>query len=229
MIVRAQSLARRFQRRWAYAHIDLSIEKGERLLLIGANGSGKTTLLRSLATLLPPSRGELYLFDVPFEHSMKIRHRIGFVSHSSGLYLDLSARDNLRVYAAMMGVDKTTKELENILEQVGLELRNEPVRFYSAGMKKRVSIALLLLKNPELVLLDEPFSALDPKGVEEIGTLLTSLDATVVMSSHQVETASTLCTRALLLEDGVIRWEGEASSAWKAWRLAQRNPDRGSL
>ena len=95
-------------------------------------------------------------------------------------------------------------------------------------MKKRVSIALLLLKNPELVLLDEPFSALDPKGVEEIGALITSLDATVVMSSHQVEAASKLCTRALLLEGGVVRWEGEAKSAWKAWRLAQNTQERGS-
>ena len=227
MIIHAQSLARRFHRRWAYAHIDLSLHEGERLLLIGANGSGKTTLLRSFATLLPPSRGLLQIFGVPFEKTDQIRHRIGFVSHSSGLYLDLSAMDNLRIYASMMGSYKTTAELYEILAQVGLEVRHDPVRSYSVGMTKRVSIAMLLLKKPELILLDEPFSALDPKGVEEIGALLASLKATIVMSSHQVEAASSLCTRAILLEDGLLRWEGEAAPC-SSRRARARATSRGS-
>ncbi|MAA78314.1 MAG: hypothetical protein CL916_03570, partial [Deltaproteobacteria bacterium] len=155
MIIEAKSLARRFQRRWAYAHIDLSLDAGERLLIIGANGSGKTTLLRSFATLLLPSKGELLLFGENIQRPQKIRHRIGFVSHHTGLYTDLSALENLRVYASLMGKRYAKIGLEEILEQVGLENRPDPVHTYSAGMKKRASIALLLLKKPELILLDE--------------------------------------------------------------------------
>ena len=222
MIIHAKSLARRFQRRWAYAHIDLSLEKGERLLLIGANGSGKTTLLRSFATLLPPSRGELLIFGERAERPQQIRHRIGFVSHDSGLYTDLSALENLRVYASLMGKNFRRTELEEMLVQVGLENRREPIHTYSAGMKKRASIALLLLKKPDLILLDEPFSALDPKGVEQLSSLFVSMGVTIVIASHQVESAAKICTRAMLLEDGVRRWEGDADQAWKAWRAAQR-------
>lgn len=222
MIIEAKSLARRFQRRWAYAHIDLSLEAGERLLLIGANGSGKTTLLRSFATLLPPSKGELLLFGQSVYRPQAIRHKIGFVSHHSGLYTDLSALENLRVYASLMDKKYAKDEFENMLAQVGLENRPEPVHTYSAGMKKRASIALLLLKRPELILLDEPFSALDPKGVEQLSNLFVSMGATIVIASHQVESAAKICTRAMLLEDGVQRWEGNADDAWKAWRAAQR-------
>lgn len=223
MIIQAKSLARRFQRRWAYAHIDMSLQKGDRLLLIGANGSGKTTLLRSFATLLPPSRGELLIFGHNVQRPQSIRHRIGFVSHHSGLYTDLSALENLRVYASLMGKHFSSTELEKMLVDVGLENRPEPVHTYSAGMRKRASIALLLLKKPELILLDEPFSALDPKGVEQLSSLFISMGATIVIASHQVESAAKICTRAMLLEDGVRRWEGEADQAWKAWRAAQRH------
>jgi len=223
MIIEAKSLARRFQQRWAYAHIDLELQQGERLLLIGANGSGKTTLLRSLATLLPPSQGELSIFGVDIRNPRTIRPRIGFVSHDSGLYSDLSALENLQVYSSLMAKTYKQKELEEMIEQVGLELRNEPVHTYSAGMKKRASIALLLLKKPELILLDEPFSALDPKGVEELSELFLQLGSTIVIASHQVESAAHICTRAILLENGLIRWKGEANNAWKAWRTAQRS------
>ena len=222
MIISAKSLARRFQRRWAYAHIDLELCAGERLLLIGANGSGKTTLLRTLATLLPPSQGTLEIFGMDVSKADLIRPKIGFVSHDSGLYTDLSALENLRVYASLMGTTHSSAELEGVLEKVGLENRRDPVHTYSAGMKKRASIAIMLLKKPELILLDEPFTALDPKGVEELAALFLSLEATVVIASHQVESASKMCTRAMLLENGLIRWKGEAQNAWKAWRTAQR-------
>jgi len=223
MIVQAKSLARRFQQRWAYAHIDLELRKGERLLLIGANGSGKTTLLRSFATLLPPSQGELSLFGIDVRKPKEIRKRIGFVSHQTGLYTDLSALENLKVYASLMGKSFKKIELEEMIAQVGLELRSDPVHTYSAGMKKRASIALLLLKKPELILLDEPFSALDPKGVEELSALFIQLGTTLVIASHQVESAAHICNRSILLENGLIRWSGDAKNAWKAWRTAQRN------
>ena len=104
-VIRAQDLSRRFGRRWAYARVDLDVQAGERLLLIGANGSGKTTLLRTFATLLRPSRGQLSLFgaDPRATGLHAVRQRLGFFSHHIGLYEDLSARDNLAVLARLSG------------------------------------------------------------------------------------------------------------------------------
>ena len=222
-IILAKDISRRFGRRWAYARVSLELNSKERLLLIGANGSGKTTLIRSFSTLLTPSVGELYLFGQSvMKGGLAIRHKIGVVSHKVGLYEDLSATENLQLFARLMGKKLLHDEAKELLSSVGLEYRTEPVRNYSAGMRKRVSIANLKLKRPELVLLDEPFSALDPAGMDELAELIYDLDATLVIASHQVERAAALCHRAILLENGLIRWAGPAEKAWKAWRMSQQ-------
>ena len=222
-VIHAQDLSRRFGRRWAYARVNLTVEQGQRLLLIGANGSGKTTLLRSLATLLIPSRGELRLFGMdPRQQRTAIRRRLGFFSHNIGLYEDLSAVDNLAVQARLAGQDASRNAMMAALEQVGLEDRPDPIRRYSAGMRRRVALASMLLKSPELILLDEPFSALDPAGMAQMSDIIRTLPGTVVVTSHQVERAAALCDRAVLLQGGVMRWQGQAEQAWAAWRASQR-------
>lgn len=222
-VIHAQDLSRRFGRRWAYARVNLTVEQGQRLLLIGANGSGKTTLLRSLATLLIPSRGELRLFGMdPRQQRTAIRRRLGFFSHNIGLYEDLSAVDNLAVQARLAGQDASRNAMVAALEQVGLEDRPDPIRRYSAGMRRRVALASMLLKSPELILLDEPFSALDPAGMAQMSDIIRTLPGTVVVTSHQVERAAALCDRAVLLQGGVMRWQGQAEQAWAAWRASQR-------
>lgn len=224
-VVNVSNLSRRFGRRWAYARIDLNLEAGERLLLIGANGSGKTTLLRTLSTLLPPSVGSLELFGQAINSTYdieQVRRRIGFLSHNTGLYSDLSLFDNLKIFAKLFGLSTDSSRLNEHIDAVGLDGRLDPIRTYSAGMRKRASVALLRLKNPELILLDEPFSALDPSGVDDIATLLSEIPATQVLVSHQVERAAQLCDRCMLLENGLIRWEGPATKAWQAWRKSQQ-------
>jgi len=222
-VIRAQDLSRRFGRRWAYARVDLQIRPGERVLLIGANGSGKTTLLRTLATLIRPSKGSIELFGMdPREELLAVRRRLGFFSHKIGLYEDLSARDNLAVFARLSGRDRRRAVLAAALTDVGLEDRPEPIRSYSAGMRRRVALASLLAKKPELALLDEPFSALDPAGMAQVADIIRTLPGTVVVTSHQVERAAVLCERAILLEGGLVRWQGPASQAWAAWRASQR-------
>ena len=225
-VVNASNLSRRFGRRWAYARVDLRLEAGEKVLLIGANGSGKTTLLRTFSTLLAPTLGTLELFGEPVTSGKKsdmVRSRIGMLSHNTGLYEDLSIADNLRVFARLFGKDTSVDSLMTHIKAVGLDGRSEPIRTYSAGMRKRASVALLRLKDPELILLDEPFSALDPSGIDEIAGLLMGLSATQVLVSHQVERAAQLCDRCILLESGLIRWEGPATKAWDAWRKAQQD------
>ena len=222
-VIQASNLCRRFGRRWAYARVDLSVEPGERLLLIGANGSGKTTLLRTLATLMLPSRGELRLFGAdPRQQLLAVRRRLGFFSHHIGLYEDLSARDNLAVFSRLAGRRPGRAALAAALAEVGLEDRADPIRRYSAGMRRRVALASLLLKSPELTLLDEPFSALDPAGMAQVANIIRTLPGTVVVTSHQVERAAMLCTRAVLLQGGLMRWQGRADQAWAAWRASQR-------
>lgn len=225
-VVNANNLSRRFGRRWAYARIDMRLEAGEKVLLIGANGSGKTTLLRTFSTLLSPSLGNLELFGQSVTAGRNldaVRRRIGMLSHQTGLYEDLSILDNLKVFAKLFGRPTDEISLNTHIEAVGLDGRSEPIRTYSAGMRKRASVALLRLKDPELILLDEPFSALDPTGIDEVATLLQALPATQILVSHQVERAAQLCDRCILLESGLIRWQGPANKAWDAWRKAQQD------
>lgn len=214
-VVEARDLARRFGRRWALARLDLEVAPGERLLVVGANGSGKTTLLRMLATLMAPTQGRLRLFglDVAAERAA-VRRRVALVSHSTGIYEDLGGRDNLDVLGRLLGKAPPP----DLLARVGLADRNDPVRGWSAGMRKRLALAGLLLKAPELVLLDEPFAQLDPAGMDAVSRLIASLPGTVIVASHQVQRASALCDQALLLADGLPRWRGPARQAWDAWR-----------
>jgi len=226
LAVQATDLARRFGKRWALARLDLEVPEGQRLLVFGANGSGKTTLLRVLSTLLSPSTGQLKLFGrEPREDLLAVRGRLGLVTHSAGLYEDLSARDNLAVQARLLGKPVPA----DILERVGLDGRPDPVRAYSAGMRKRLSFALMLHKEPELVLLDEPFAALDPAGMDDVADLIRDLPGTVIVASHQVERTSALCDAALLLEGGLPRWSGPPTRAWEAWQaLHGRKGSRSS-
>ena len=189
---------------------------GESLLVVGANGSGKTTLLRVLGTVLRPSQGKLRLFGTdPAQDPVAIRRRLALLSHHSGLYEDLSARDNLGVIARLGG--HGAHDAAALLEQVGLDDRPDPIRAFSAGMRKRLQVATLLLQRPELVLLDEPFAALDPAGVDDVAALLRGLGATLVVTSHRIAKAARLCDRAVLLEDGLPRWTGPADDAVRAW------------
>ncbi|MEL6345815.1 MAG: heme ABC exporter ATP-binding protein CcmA [Myxococcota bacterium] len=222
-VVHARDLCRRFGRRWAYARVDLDVMAGQRLLLIGANGSGKTTLLRTFATLIRPTQGELRLFGLdPAKDKAAVRRRLGFFSHQIGLYEDLSARDNLSVFARLSGVSADRRKMVAALEEVGLEDRPDAIRRFSAGMRRRVALAALLMKQPELTLLDEPFSALDPSGISQVAEIIRGLPGTVIVVSHQIEQAAALCERAVLLQSGVMRWSGPARQAWGAWRASQQ-------
>lgn len=220
-VVQTRDLAKRFGARWAYARISIEIVEGEKFLLLGANGSGKTTLLRTLSTLLTPSLGTLELFGSQ-EHPSTHRHRIGYLSHHTGLYEDISVHENLKIFGRFMGLSLEQDEIAFHVDRVGLDQRLDPIRSYSAGMRKRASIAVALLKQPDLLLLDEPFAALDPRGVQDICNLISGLKATVVIASHQVQRAGELCDTGILLEQGQIRWKGNASEGWNAYQRSIR-------
>jgi heme exporter protein A len=200
-----KDVSKRFGARWALVRLSLTVERGAALLLTGHNGSGKTTLLRLLATALRPSAGGIRVLGLDASTAQEeIRTRVAFLSHAHFVYEDLSGLENLEVFARLLGErDSAAREA---LVRVGLAPTDDrPVRAYSAGMRKRLALARLLLKRPELVLLDEPFGELDPAGVAEVESHIRQLRAggtTLVLATHQVDQGLELCTDRLHLEQG---------------------------
>lgn len=216
--IRARGLGRRYGRHWALARIDLEVAAGEAVLLAGANGSGKTTLLRLLAGVERPTRGDVQILgDDPHRAPQAARRHLSMVSHASYLYPGLSALETARVWARLLGHSATDDVLVPLLEAVDLaERRDVPVGGFSAGMKKRLAFVRIRLERPRLVLLDEPFSALDAAGKRMVEDWLAGFRAdgiAVVMASHALERAGRACDRAVLLTRGQLAWQGPATEA----------------
>jgi heme exporter protein A len=200
-----QDVSKRFGARWALIRLSWTLPRGAALLLTGHNGSGKTTLLRLLATALRPSAGAIRVLGLDAATSQEdIRTRVAFLSHAHFVYEDLSGLENLEVLARLLG--GRGGAAQEALARVGLAPGDDrPVRAYSAGMRKRLALARLFLKQPELVLLDEPFGELDPAGVAEVEERVRELRAggtTLVLATHQVDQGLELCTDRLHLEQG---------------------------
>jgi heme exporter protein A len=210
--VETVGLSRRYGRRWALADVSLSVPAGAIVMLAGRNGSGKSTLLRVLSTSLRPDHGTVRVagHDVRAARE-QVRSKVALLAHQSFLYEALSARENLRVAAEFLG--RTGRELE-LLDRVGLESRaDDPVLSYSAGMRKRLALARVLLQDAGVVLLDEPYGELDPPGFALLDGVIAqwkARGATVIMATHLVERGRQLCDRAILLESGRLAWVGPA-------------------
>ncbi len=187
------------------ARLSWSVPVGASVLLTGHNGSGKTTLLRLLATAIRASAGTVQVLGLDAATQREdIRAQVGLLSHANFLYEDLDAHENLGVVARLLG--RSGAEVPELLGRVGLAERGrDPVRVFSAGMRKRLAIARLLLQAPRLALLDEPFGELDPAGIAEMEAHIRELRATgvtLVIATHQVSQGLALCTERLHLEDG---------------------------
>jgi heme exporter protein A len=210
-------IAHRFGSRWVLRGCDLRIMPGEAVALIGGNGAGKTTLLRVAATLLRPTRGEGRVLGHDFRRSAaRVREHIGMMGFSAGLYEDLTAAENLRFAVRMRGESTAAAGIDEVLREVGLgrhaDLR---VRGFSSGMRRRLALARLLLHPPRLLLLDEPYAALDDEGVERINDLVRRIvgqGGAVIAATHDLPLASRVMERTVRIEGGVIR-EVEAAIA----------------
>ena len=185
---------REFGERPALAGVDLELAAGRTLAVLGPNGSGKTTLLRILAGLLRPTGGRALVLasELPRE-AYKLRGRVGYLGHEPLLYRDLSPNENLRLAARLHGLDRegSTERIASLLHRVGMERRaDDRVGEFSAGMAQRVAACRAVLHEPELLLLDEPDSHLDPDAREAVGDLLgPSEGRTRVVVSHERERA----------------------------------------
>jgi heme exporter protein A len=205
--VELRGLTREYGERLALDGIDLELGTGQTLVVLGPNGSGKSTLLRILASLLRPTSGEVAVLGCRLpDESWKLRGRIGFVGHMPLLYRDLTGRENLELQARLHGLDPALakERIEADLAVVGMSRRaDERVGGYSAGMRQRIAICRAIVARPELLLLDEPDSNLDPEGREAIrGLVGPSEGVTRVLVSHEPERARAEADRVLELAPG---------------------------
>jgi heme exporter protein A len=213
-VVEAIRLGRGFGSVRALGELDLLVHSGESLAIFGPNGAGKTTLLKLLATVLTPTEGSLRLFGER-ELRPEIRRRIGMLSHGSFLYGDLTAAENLQFYAALFGIGNVAQRVEEMLAEVRLTAwRDRPVRTFSRGMEQRLALARAFLHAPDLLLLDEPFSGLDPQAVLHLQEILTRAHRqgkTIVLTTHDIESGLEVCDRAVILCGGRMVWHSGRS------------------
>ena len=193
----------------ALAGIDLTVHRGEILLLQGPNGAGKTSLLRVCAGLLPIERGEGRVLGIDVTSQREdIRARVGLLGHSNGLYLDLTVEQNVEFWAATVGANKA--EIASAMKRMNVDGRLSTVKAsqLSAGQRRRTALASLIVRRAEIWLLDEPHAGLDAAGRDELDGLLrdaVAAGATVVLASHESERASGLATRTVTVDGGGAR------------------------
>jgi heme exporter protein A len=195
--------------------VSLEVAVGQTLAVIGPNGAGKTTLLRILATLLRPTAGEARVLGAALpREAWRIRGRLGFLGHESLLYRDLTVRENLRFNARLHGLAAAEEEIADVLRAAGLTRRaDDLVRELSAGIVQRAAICRAVLHHPDLLLLDEPLSHLDPDAAALADRLIGPRPGrTRVLVSHDVEGALAQAELALALRaDGTVGYAGAAS------------------
>ncbi len=196
----------------ALRDIQLSIEPGSTVALLGRNGAGKTTLLRIIAGLSKASEGSVSIQGSSVREQAT-RRRIGVLGHGISLYDELSATENLVLFAKLYGLDDPEKKALAWLERTGLDrVRDGLVREFSRGMRQRLAVARAFMHEPEVLLLDEPFTALDDRAIAVLQSLLGDAHAfgrTIVLSTHQLREALELATHVALIQRGQLAFTGE--------------------
>ena len=196
----------------ALRDIQLTIEPGSTVALLGRNGAGKTTLLRIVAGLSKASEGSVSIQGSSVREQAT-RRRIGVLGHGISLYDELSATENLVLFAKLYGLDDPEKKALAWLERTGLDrVRDGLVREFSRGMRQRLAVARAFMHEPEVLLLDEPFTALDDRAIAVLQSLLADAHAsgrTIVLSTHQLREALELATHVALIQRGQLAFTGE--------------------
>ncbi len=208
MIIAGLDLSKSYGTQKVLDHVSISCDAGEICGLLGANGAGKTTLFKILFGLVTPDSGTVQI-------NSNSNKKIGGIIEGPALYDYLNAYENLKIFGSIQGINTDKKSLEDSLLKVGLPIdRKDPVRNFSLGMKQRLGIAIALLNNPACLVLDEPFSGLDPLGVSALRKLIIELakkeKLAIILSSHIIEELSKICNILYVIKEGKIVNKGPA-------------------
>jgi len=212
------ALTKRFGRTLALDSVGVRIECGESVALLGPNGAGKSTLLRVCATLLRPDHGRVRIFGVDTsDGAPHVRRRLGLLSHETFLYPDLTATENLQFYARLFGLPRPAARVTELIDRMGLiGWAHRPLRTLSRGAQQRCALARVLLHEPDLLFLDEPFTGLDLNATAVLRNVLTDVrnrGVTVLMSTHDLARCFESCSSALVLIQGRLTWQGAVEAA----------------
>ena len=216
-VIQISNLTKRFKSFTAVDKLSFSVNQGDVYGFLGQNGAGKSTTIRMMLSLIKPSEGDIQIFGLSLEKEReKILSKTGAVVEKPDLYKYLSAYENMKLFSILSGISLTRAEIMRQLAVVGLEKRaNDKVKVYSQGMKQRLGIAVALLNDPSLIILDEPTNGLDPQGIADIRSLILMLSKdqgkTVLVSSHLLSEVEQIADSMIIIDRGKKIIEGKVS------------------
>ncbi|MEC6747036.1 ABC transporter ATP-binding protein [Marinilactibacillus sp. XAAS-LB27] len=211
-MLEVREISKSFKKTVAVDHLSMYIEKGESVGLLGPNGAGKSTTISMISTLLPPDNGTIEYKNINIlKNASTIRPVLGVVPQEIALYEELSAYENMRFFGKIYGLKGTAlnRKVDEVLKLVGLtERRKEPVKNYSGGMKRRINLAVALLHDPEVLIMDEPTVGIDPQSRNHILDTIRKLNVehnlTILYTSHYMDEVEKLCDRIYIMDNGKI-------------------------
>jgi len=221
-IIEVKDLSKQFKEIKAVDNLNLNVYRGDVFGFLGPNGAGKSTTIRMLLSLIRPNQGTIKIFGKSLtEHRIDILKNIGAIVEKPDFYRNLSAFKNLEILGRISGKEISKKRIMEMLEIVGLEKRAQSkVKTYSHGMKQRLGIAQALLHDPELIILDEPTTGLDPQGMKEIRDLILKLskdeNKTIFLSSHILYEVELVANRMIIINKGMTKVEGYVQDLLKS-------------
>lgn len=221
-ILTTSSITKTYKKVNAVNNISINIKQGDIYGLVGRNGAGKTTLMRMITGLASPSSGDYKIFGQLPKENKDVLKRVGCLIEEPGVYPDMTAKENLHQKGILLGIKKKGYE-ESLLNLVGLgDVGNKKVKQFSLGMKQRLGIALALVGEPDLLILDEPINGLDPQGIAQVRDMIIKLNKerniTFLISSHILEELSKICTRFGFLNKGFLVEEDTAEELYEKCR-----------
>ncbi len=210
-LLRTYGLTKQFGKHRAVDHVDLHVNRGAIYGFIGRNGAGKTTFLRMVCGLAAPTEGEIEIFGARGRELQEIRSRIGCLIEGPGLYGNMTAKENMEIKCRFCGI-KRPGYIEELLDMVGLsDVGKKKTKKFSLGMKQRLGIAMALIGEPDLLVLDEPINGLDPQGIAEVRDIILRLNRernmTILISSHILEELSKISTDYGIIHHGCLLQE----------------------
>lgn len=227
-IIEVKGLTKKFRSITAVDNLEVNVYRGDVFGFLGPNGAGKSTTIRMLLSLIEPTSGTIKLFGKSIKDSRNnILKRVGAIVEKPDFYLYLTAYKNLEILGKLSGVENISKKVMEMLELVGLEKRaHSKVKTYSHGMKQRLGLAQALLHDPELIILDEPTTGLDPQGIKDIRDLLNHLSKdkqkTIFLSSHILNEVEAIASRMIIINNGQTQIEGRVNELLNEDKLKVR-------